>query len=75
MEKALTHTTRIPATRSGPWLRFARLRLWLDLWAERRALRRLDPRLLKDIGLDPETAALEASRRPWDVPPAREFHA
>lgn len=51
---------------------FARIRLWLDVWSERRALERLDRRMLADIGIDADTAMLEANRPMWDVPNARD---
>lgn len=48
-----------------------RIRLWRRLRAERRALERLDPRLLRDIGLDAAAAAREAARPFWDAPRGR----
>lgn len=48
-----------------------RLRLWLDVWAERRDLRTLDSAQLADIGLKPDDALLEAARPYWDVPRSR----
>lgn len=54
---------------------FRRARAWLRLCAEaaeeRRALRELDERMLKDIGLSREEAARETRRAPWDAPPRR----
>lgn len=38
------------------------------LRAERRALSRLDDRLLADIGLTPDAARIESERPLWDVP-------
>lgn len=52
---------------------FARLRLWLDLWHERRMLARLDRRMLADIGIEEGAAALEASRPMWEIPAARDI--
>jgi len=40
----------------------------IQLWRSRRALARLDARMLEDIGVSAEAAAAEASRAPWDVP-------
>lgn len=74
MEKVLIPSTLRSGAFSDPSMGLARLRLWLDLWSERRTLRGLDDRLLKDIGLDASTAAREASRMPWDVPPSRIVH-
>lgn len=53
---------------------FARIRLWLDLWAERRSLAALDQRMLADLGLTEYTAQREAARPMWDVPSNREHH-
>ena len=46
----------------------ARLRLWRRIARERRALARLSPAQLRDIGLDEDAAALEAGRAFWDAP-------
>jgi len=45
-------------------------RIWpmLRLWRSRRALSRLDPHLLRDVGLGEAAAAREAARPIWDVP-------
>lgn len=40
----------------------------LQLWRSRRALARLDARMLEDIGVSADAAATEAARAPWDVP-------
>ena len=45
--------------------RLARL---IALQRTRRALGRLDPHLLRDIGLEAQTARREAARRVWDAP-------
>lgn len=58
----------------GPGRRVAlmrRVRLWLDLWSERRMLARLDERALADLGLTPAEVSREANRPPWDVPGVR----
>lgn len=47
------------------------VRLWLRLFAERRALSQLDERLLRDIGLSEGEAAREAARPFWDIPVGR----
>ena len=44
------------------------IRLRLELWRTRRALARLDPHLLKDIGLSAQQARHEADLTVWDVP-------
>ncbi len=41
---------------------------YLALYAERRALGRLDDLALRDLGLTREEADAEASRPVWDVP-------
>ncbi|SHI39443.1 DUF1127 domain-containing protein [Wenxinia saemankumensis] len=41
---------------------------YLALWAQRRALARLDTRALADIGLSRREAEIEATRPIWDVP-------
>jgi uncharacterized protein YjiS (DUF1127 family) len=48
-----------------------RLRAWRRVAAERRALSRLDDRLLRDIGLDRASAEAEAARPFWDPPAGR----
>lgn len=45
--------------------------LFMSLWLERRALRRLDQRLLDDIGVNLSQAQKEGERPFWDVPSAR----
>jgi uncharacterized protein YjiS (DUF1127 family) len=47
------------------------VRAWLTVWSERRALERLDERMLRDIGLDEGEARMEAARPLWDVPQHR----
>lgn len=47
---------------------FAMLALWRTLWSERRALAKLDDRMLRDIGIDAEMARCELARAPWDLP-------
>jgi uncharacterized protein YjiS (DUF1127 family) len=39
-----------------------------EVTRSRRALGRLDEHLLRDIGLTPHVAEVEASRMPWDPP-------
>lgn len=45
-----------------------RLRLWMGLLKQRKALYELDDHLLRDIGVTPEAARREARRPPWDAP-------
>ena len=46
----------------------SRIRRWRNLSRQRRALARLDDRILKDIGIRHEDAAVEAQRHFWDDP-------
>jgi uncharacterized protein YjiS (DUF1127 family) len=48
-----------------------RLLLWRALARERRALARLEARLLRDIGLDEAAVEAEAARPFWDAPAGR----
>ena len=41
------------------------LMFWVSRARSRRALARLDPRILDDIGVSPERAAEEARKLPW----------
>lgn len=67
-------SVRLPLLHSGS--RFARplfvlsRAIWsrAELARQRRALIRLEARLLSDIGLCPETARREAMRPGWDAP-------
>lgn len=47
---------------------FARLRIALTVWRQRRQLDRLDAEQLTDLGLTADDAAREAARPIWDVP-------
>ena len=55
---------RLPALTVSPW---RRLRRWYATHRQRAALRRLDARLLNDIGVTPDAAAQEAARPFWDL--------
>ena len=58
-----------PAFRSiRPGLPFDR---WLRVARERRRLAELDEHALRDIGIDPASAAREAARPFWDLPRSR----
>lgn len=70
MQRVLVSTY---APRSAGRNVFSRLRLWLDLWAERRSLASLDRRMLADLGIDEHAAIHEASRSMWDVPRDRDY--
>lgn len=43
------------------------LRAMVKVYRQRNQLRELDARMLKDVGITPEQARAEASRRPWDL--------
>ncbi|HEU0221268.1 MAG TPA: DUF1127 domain-containing protein [Paracoccaceae bacterium] len=45
-----------------------RLRLWIEVAGQRRHLLELDDHLLADIGLNRDTARIEAARPFWDLP-------
>lgn len=47
---------------------FRKLLAWAEIASQRRALARLDGRLLRDVGLDRKDAAREAARARWDAP-------
>lgn len=47
------------------------LGMWIARARERRALSKLDSRLLRDIGVDPADAAQEAARPFWEGPSRR----
>jgi hypothetical protein len=38
------------------------------VWTQRRALAKLDDARLKDLGISPQAAAIEAARPFWDLP-------
>lgn len=73
-------TLRAATHRFGPRIGFAPVPL-ADVWAtlliwrrvarERRALAKLDARLLRDIGLDQGSAEVESARPFWDAPAGR----
>ena len=50
---------------------FENIGRWIQVARERRRLRRLDPHILRDIGLEREAAMEEADRAFWDVPAGR----
>jgi Uncharacterized conserved small protein len=60
----------LPAAPSAAAL-LARLSFWRKVRAERRALSRLDARLLRDVGLDRDAADAEAARPFWSEPANR----
>ncbi len=56
---------RAPAPKSRPGAGLTKTR---ELQRTRRALRRLDPAQLDDIGITPDQAEHESRRKAWDVP-------
>ncbi len=65
-----THTIAALWSRARTPFRFLRkVRQMNDIIQSRRALRRLDEHILRDIGLTRHEAETEAFRAPWDVPP------
>lgn len=67
MTPSLTSTRACPT----PAPRRPSLSLYLSVWAERRALAKLDATRLRDLGLTPSEAAREAARPIWDLPTHR----
>ncbi|MBT9385375.1 DUF1127 domain-containing protein [Pseudooceanicola sp. CBS1P-1] len=63
----MTHEILTPAHRLRPGGRavLSRLKLWHRRWHSRRALRRLPPERLKDIGLSEAQRRAELARPPW----------
>lgn len=41
---------------------------WIALWRSRRALARLEPHMLRDIGVTHSQASAEVARPLWDAP-------
>ena len=70
--KTMTRSSFAPAIRFAPvgTLLTTLMKAW-QVARERRALRHVDPHILKDIGLTQEQAAIEASRPIWDLPANR----
>lgn len=61
--------TDITQTTIRPHKRFQiPLTYWCAVWRSRRALARLDPHLLRDIGVSDVAAKAEARRPVWDAP-------
>lgn len=67
MERSLSQSR--PATGKIRWYSWLLGCLWRGgLARERRQLARLEPHLLRDIGLSAEVAQQEAARPRWDAP-------
>ena len=66
----LTGRTFEGPTFKGLQLKFP-LGQWLSVARERRDLGMLPDHILRDIGVDPATAAHEAARPFWDLPEGR----
>lgn len=64
----MTHITNrcLPLSRRAPLL----LPKWIAIWRSRRALARLEPHMLRDIGVSRAEAHAEATRPVWDAPAA-----
>ena len=56
--------SRVPANIAAMAARLAEIR---QAVAGRRAIARMDARMLSDIGLSPAEAVQEINRRPWDT--------
>ncbi len=62
-------TTLIARRAARPALFLSRrVSLWTALARQRAALARLDDTALRDVGLSPEDARIEAARPFWDAP-------
>ena len=72
MSARASHGALAPALSAPAGWSLAALRrrfaAWTELRRQRRALARLTPAQLRDIGLDSEAAAAEAARAFWDAP-------
>ena len=55
-------------TAPAPIFSLKRVRAAGEVWRQRRALARLDPERLADLGLTEREAHLESSRPFWDAP-------
>ena len=72
MHAAIRHPASVNAGAGfAPAALIEKARAWMRLRAERRALARLDRRLLEDIGVTPMEAGAEAMRPFWDCPAGR----
>ncbi|MEQ8919688.1 MAG: DUF1127 domain-containing protein [Roseovarius sp.] len=60
--------TLLARRRPHPPTRRLSLRAYVSLYRLRRALDRLDPHILRDVGLTEDAARAEAARRFWDAP-------
>jgi uncharacterized protein YjiS (DUF1127 family) len=67
MTMSLITSRSIPCASPAASKRWS-LRFALRVWAERRALARMDVSRLKDLGISPAAAAAEAARPFWDLP-------
>jgi uncharacterized protein YjiS (DUF1127 family) len=64
--RAIPSVTSSPPARRRGWLDL--LLTWHDTVRQRRALRALDDRMLRDIGLSRADVEREATRPFWDLP-------
>ena len=71
--KTLANTLQPTVAFNTPFagLTLKRISQAFEIARERRALRDLSPSQLKDIGMDPVTAEVEANRSFWDLPEGR----
>lgn len=68
-EPAMSRSIAARSARTTPRLRLlSRLLGLMSLHRQRRSLAHLDDHLLRDIGLTPEQAQMEATRPLWDAP-------
>ncbi len=71
--KTLANTLQPTVAFNTPFagLTLKRIILAFQVARERRVLRDLTPAQMKDIGIDPAHAEIEATRSFWDLPAAR----
>lgn len=66
LPSALRLPAKLESLKGGfVWLTYL-ARFW-RAYETRRQLAELDPHLLRDIGITPLDARLEAARKPWDI--------
>lgn len=60
--------TRSQISRNNGLARIPSFMTVFAVWTQRRALANLDDARLKDLGISPQDAAIEAARPFWDLP-------
>ncbi|AGI67136.1 hypothetical protein OAN307_c14600 [Octadecabacter antarcticus 307] len=60
--------TRNRSSRNSGTVHMPSIATVFAVWTQRRALANLDDARLKDLGISPQDAAIEAARPFWDLP-------